>query len=106
MVKTTIKRRPYLEYVNHMLRFFFTTPTSLQCEGHTKADIDNWLAVQKTLAFSTEITRELIQSLYTSGKTFEETVEEFSVKHNIPKDHVWGIYTAFSFAVARERGLV
>ena len=36
----------YTDYVNHMVRFYLTTPETLQMQGKRKADIENWIAVQ------------------------------------------------------------
>ena len=36
----------YTDYVNHMVRFFLSTPDTLKLEDKRKPDVDNWLAVQ------------------------------------------------------------
>ena len=106
MVNTTIKRRAHTDYVNHMIRFYFSSPDSLQVAGHTAADVKNWLSVQAVMASLDDQTRELIRELYTSGKSFEDTVREYAGTHGVSVGTVWGTYVRVTTSIARERGLI
>lgn len=106
MNNTTIKRRAHTDYVNHMIRFYFSSPDSLQVAGHTAADVKNWLSVQAVLASLDDQTRDLIRELYTSGKPFEDTVREYANARGVSVGTVWGSYVRVTTAIARERGLI
>ena len=104
--KTNGCRRSYSEYVNHMIRFFLKTPDGLTVDGHTQADVTNWLAVQAVWCELTADEQALIREMYTSNRRYEDTVQEYADAHKISSKTIWKRLTDISFRIARKRGLV
>lgn len=99
-------RRSYSDYVNHMIRFFLSTPEGLTVTGHTGADVNNWVAVQTIWSDLSAEEQALIRMLYTSGRPYEETVYGYATEHGLSVQTVWKIITNVTTRIAKVRGLI
>ena len=104
--RTTGCRRSYGEYVNHMIRFFLTSPDGLTVAGHTQADVANWMSVQTVWAGLTEEEQALIRQMYTCNRRYEDTVQEYAHSRGVNPKSIWKRLTDITFQIARLRGLV
>lgn len=104
--KTNGCRRSYSEYVNHMIRFFLKTTDGLTVDGHTQADVTNWLAVQAVWCELTADEQALIREMYTSNRRYEDTVQEYAHSRGVNPKSIWKRLTDITFQIARLRGLV
>ena len=96
----------YTEYVNHMIRFYLTTPETLKTDGKRSADIANWLAVQAGLRKLNEEHRQQVIEVYRKDYRLPKAVELYCQENELDEYQVWKLLTKASSIIARERGLI
>lgn len=96
----------YTDYVNHMIRFYLSTPETLHMEGKRKADMENWIAVQSVFhSLKPEIKQTLID-IYKSHYRLSEAVHIYCNNTGADERKTWILITKVCSAIARKRGLV
>lgn len=96
----------YTEYVNHMIRFYLTTPETLNMEGKRNADISNWLAVQSVMRNLKDSDRDLVFAVYRKDYKLQRAVDLYCNETGADHYDVWKILTKVLSLIARQRGLV
>ena len=96
----------YSDYVNHAIRFYLTTPHTLQMQGKRKADIENWLAVQDVFHKLPDEDKQVIADVYRSHFRLSEGVRMYCEKTGADPYKVWVLITKTSSLIAKRRGLV
>jgi hypothetical protein len=96
----------YTDYVNHAIRFFLSTPGSLQTEGKRKADIDNWVSVQAIYHCLTDADKEKLTTIFKLHYRLPEGVRLYCESNNADPYDTWVFITKVSAAIAKRRGLV
>ena len=96
----------YTDYVNHAIRFFLTTPETLQMAGKRKADVDNWIAVQTVFHCMGEENRQIVEEIYRLHYRVPEGVRMYCEKTGADEKKIWVLITKTSAAIAKRRGLV
>lgn len=96
----------YTDYVNHAVRFFMTTPNSLQLAGHSPADLSNWVSVQTALSELTDEDQELVRSVVGAAEPTEVVVKRFANYCGRPVQELWTVLNGFTKRVAILRGLI
>ena len=107
--KVAIKTKCYYtDYVNHMIRFYLSTPDGLdlRTRKYTKASINNWSAVQIVFLHLDPDEADKLREIYTSGMPLPKSVEQYATGHSMDIEDVWKIITKFAAKVARVRELV
>ena len=95
----------YTDYVNHMIRFYLTTPESLKTDGKRKADIDNWIAVQCVWHKLGTDDKNILEQIYRSHFRVSEGVRNYCEKTAADPYKIWVLITKVSAAIAKRRGL-
>lgn len=95
----------YTDYVNHMIRFYLTTPETLQMEGKRKADIDNWIAVQDVFRKLPDADKATLTDIYKTHYKVQEGVKLYCQKTGADPVKIWVLVTKTSATIARRRGL-
>lgn len=96
----------YTDYINHAIRFYLSTPSTLKMEGKRHADIENWLAVQdvwRKLSDDDKLTLEMIYSLH---YRVPEGVRIYCERTGAEPYKMWVLITKTCSAIAKRRGLV
>jgi len=96
----------YTDYVNHMIRFYLSTPDSLTMEGKRKADVDNWLAVQEILRRMNDDDRRVLTTVFKKHHRVSEGVRIYCEETGADTYKTWVIITKASQAIAKRRGLI
>ena len=96
----------YTDFVNHMIRFYLSTPQTLQMEGKRKADIENWLAVQDVWRKLDTDDRLTIEMIYSLHYRVPEGVRMYCEKVGTDEKEIWILLTKTNAKIARRRGLV
>jgi len=96
----------YTDYVNHMIRFYLSTPDSLTMEGKRKADVDNWLAVQEILRRMNDDDRRVLTTVFKKHHRVSEGVRIYCEEMGADTYKTWVIITKASQAIAKRRGLI
>ena len=96
----------YSDYVNHMIRFYLSTPTTLQMDGKRKADVDNWLAVQDVWRKLSANDKIILEMTYSLHYRLPEGVKLYCEKTGTDPYDVWVLVTKTCAAIAKKRGLV
>ena len=96
----------YTDYVNHMIRFYLSTPDSLTMEGKRKADVDNWLAVQEILRRMNDDDRRILTTVFKKHHRVSEGVRIYCEETGADTYKTWVIITKASQAIAKRRGLI
>ena len=111
----THKRRHYYftDYVNHAVRFFMTTPNTLDMKqkrksgkSMTKVDVDNWVAVQSVYHFLKPEEKQVLTSVVSTDFTLSEGVRKYCQETGTDEQNVWDLITRVYYAIARQRGLI
>ena len=106
-VQKSIKTRCYYsDYVNHMIRFYLSTPDTLQMEGKRKADIDNWIAVQYVWHKLSADEKGVLEDIYKAHFRLAEGVRIHCEKYKCDPLVTWKLITKVQAFVAKRRGLV
>ena len=96
----------YTDYVNHMIRFFLSTPDKLDMEGKRKADLDNWLAVQAVWYKLPEENKQVLKSIFGLHHRVSEGVRMYCEQTGADEYKTWVFITKTCAAIAKRRGLV
>lgn len=96
----------YTDYVNHMIRFYMTTPDTLSTDGKRGADISNWLAVQSAMRNVKEEDRVLLLDVYSRDYRLPRAVEKYCQEKGADERDVWRVITKILSMIARQRGLI
>ena len=96
----------YTDYVNHAIRFYLTTPDTLQMQGKRHADIENWLAVQDVWHKLGTEDRSVLETVYRKHYKLTEGVRMYCQETGTEPIKVWFLITKTSSLIARRRGLV
>lgn len=96
----------YTDYVNHMVRFFLSTPDTLQMEGKRKADIDNWIAVQDIWHRLGTDDKQVLQQIFKAHHRLQEGVRIYCEETGADNLKTWVLVTKTLAAIAKRRGLV
>lgn len=106
MIKT---KTYYTDYVNHMIRFYLTTPEGLDLsvKSYSSASIDNWLAVQLVFRKINEKDVKLVQDVFGYGHYLPKAVDRYARDKGIEDTgDVWKVLNGVNAKIARVRGLV
>ena len=99
----------YTDYVNHMIRFYLSTPTGLdlQKRQYTSASVNNWSSVQLVFNRMDEKDAELMREVFACDHYLPKAVEAYCKQKGIDDpDVVWRVITRVSAKIARVRGLM
>lgn len=96
----------YTDYVNHMIRFFLSTPDKLDMEGKRKADLDNWLAVQAVWYKLPDENKQVLKTIFDLHHRVSEGVRMYCEQTGADEYRTWVLVTKTSAAIARRRGLI
>lgn len=96
----------YTDFVNHMFRFFMSTPDSLQMQGKRKADVENWMAVQSVWYKLPDKTKQVLTGVYKAHFKIHEGVRVYCEQTGAEPKEVWTMVTQAYAAIARKRGLI
>lgn len=98
----------YTDYVNHMIRFYLSTPEglNLQERQYSNASINNWSAVQLVFHRLDPVDTELVRAVFGMDHYLPRAVEGYCKKNNADPDEVWKVITRVNAKIARVRGLM
>ena len=96
----------YTDYVVHMVRFFLSTPETLQMEGKRKADIENWIAVQDVWHRLGTDDKQVLQAVFKAHHRLQEGVRIYCEETGADTLKTWVLVTKTLSAIAKRRGLV
>lgn len=100
----------YYEYVAHMVRFFLTTPEQIQVREHTKADLRNWLAVDRIWSVLDDTNREIIKTMCAAKKDDKENLRDrvldLTKRVRKTEGEIWLLYRQITHEIAKVRGLI
>ena len=96
----------YTDYVVHMVRFFLSTPETLQMEGKRKADIDNWIAVQDIWHRLGADDKRVLKDVFSAHHRLQEGVRIYCEETGADNLKTWVLVTKTLSAIAKRRGLV
>ena len=94
----------YVEYVNHILRFFARYPEV----GTFKNSIDerNWRVAKKVLDELPEEDRNVIIEVYRRGDTIPDNIFNISKEMGVRQDCLWTMLKTTTKRIAEERELI
>lgn len=97
----------YVSYVEHMIRFYITCPDRLTIEGHTNAEVNNWMAVQAVWADLEPEEQRLLTDIYRrKTMVFRDAVKLCATTHNVTEGEAWKLLDRVRKRIARMRGLI
>lgn len=96
----------YTDYVNHMIRFFLSTPDKLDMKDKRKADLDNWLAVQAVWYKLPDESKQVLKTIFDLHHRVSEGVRMYCEQTGADEYRTWVLVTKTSAAIARRRGLI
>lgn len=96
----------YTDYVNHMVRFYLSTPETLRMDGKRKADIENWIAVQDVWHRLGADDKKVLETVYRLNFRVSEAVKAYCEQTGADPYKTWVLVTKTCSAIARRRGLV
>ena len=96
----------YTDYVNHMIRFYLSTPDTLQMQGKRKSDIENWIAVQDVWHRLGTDDKDILENVYKLHYRVSEGVRMYCEKTGADTYKTCLLVTKTSAAIAKRRGLV
>ena len=96
----------YTDYVNHMVRFYLSTPETLQMEGKRKADIENWIAVQDVWHKLGTDDKNILEQIYKAHYRLAEGVRIYCGNTATDPYEIWKLITRIHAAIAKRRGLI
>ena len=96
----------YTDYVNHMIRFYLSTPEHVQVQGKRKADIDNWIAVQHVWYKLPESDKQVLTTIFGLDHKVSEGVRKYCEQTGADVRKTWILVTKTCAAIAKGRGLV
>ena len=105
-VRRIKKRCYYSDYVNHAIRFYLSTPESLQTAGKRTADVKNWMAVQAVFYSLNEKDKQVLTDVYKTHYRLAEAVKIYCEKTGTDSDDLWVLIAKTGAAIAHRRGLI
>lgn len=98
----------YTDYVNHMIRFYLSTPTGLDLlkRKYTAASVENWTAVQLVISRMPEQDADTIRGVFGCGHYLPKAVDDYCQQTGANVDDVWRVLTKVNAKIARVRGLM
>lgn len=96
----------YTDYVNHMVRFYLSTPNTLPVSGKRRADIENWIAVQDVWRKLCTEEQKTLETIYRLTFKVSDGVDMYCKKTGADSYKTWVLVTKTVAAIARRRGLV
>ena len=96
----------YTDYVNHMIRFYLSTPETLKTEGKRKADIENWVAVQFVWHKLGAEEKQVLESIFKASHKVSEGVQMYCSQSGADPYKTWVLVTKTCSAIAKRRDLV
>lgn len=106
---TKLKTRCYYtDYVNHMIRFYLSTPDgiNLRAREYSSASIANWTSVQMVFHKMDPADAAMVRDVFGCGHFLPKAVETYCEKTGTDVDTVWKVLTKVSAKIARVRGLM
>lgn len=95
------------DYVNHMVRFYISTPDGISVQDHTTAEVNNWIAVQSVLCDLDQPQQQFLTDVYSRRVLrFSDAVKVCCRTHNMDERDAWKLIDLVSSRMARVRGLV
>lgn len=96
----------YTDYVNHAIRFYLSTPDTLDMAGKHKADMENWIAVQTVFHALKPEQKQVLIDVYKMHHRLPEGVRMYCEKTGADERRTWVLVTRVCAAIAKRRGLV
>lgn len=96
----------YTDYVNHMIKFYLSTPDSLTMTGRSEASVMNWIAVQAVFHTLSEKDRERVRRIYELDYHIPKAVAAYCSETGADEQEVWKMITRICARIARQRKLV
>lgn len=96
----------YTDYVNHAIRFYLSTPETLDMAGKRKADMENWIAVQSIFHILKPEQKQVLTDVYKMHHRLPEGVRMYCEKTGADEQKTWILITRVCAAIAKRRGLV
>jgi hypothetical protein len=96
----------YTDYVNHMIRFYLSTPETLQMQGKRKADIENWIAVQDVWHKLNPADKQVLEDIYKAHHRLHEGVRIYCSEKGADPYKTWVLITKVLSVIAKRRGLI
>ena len=107
--KTRMKTRCYYtDYVNHMIRFYLSSPNGLDMtkKEYTTASIMNWTSVQMVFSDLSAADVEMFRGVYSKDHFLPKAVDAYCAETGAVNDDVWRKLTKVTAKIARVRGLM
>ena len=105
-VRRIKKRCYYSDYVNHAIRFYLSTPDTLQAAGKKTADVSNWMAVQSVFYALPENDKQVLTDVYKTHYRLSEAVRIYCERTGADEDGLWVLIAKTGAAIAKRRGLI
>jgi len=100
-------RTCYTEYVAHMIRFYIASPESIDVQGHTQAEVKNWMAVQAVFADMDPEDQRLLTDIFRrKSLQFPDAVRVCAIVHERKENDAWKLIAMTNTKIARMRGLI
>ena len=96
----------YTDYVNHMIRFYLSTPDQIDLKDKRQADVNNWLAVQEIFRRMRDDDRRVLTTVFKKHHRVSEGVRMYCEETGADSYRTWVIITKTSQAIAKRRGLI
>ena len=96
----------YTDYINHMIRFYITCPEVVKLDGLRRADVENWLAVQRILHGMPESNRNRLIAVYGKHRNLLKAVDMYCAETGESERNIWFLINGTAAAIARQRGLI
>lgn len=98
----------YTDYVNHMIRFYLSTPDgiNLRAREYSSASIANWSAVQMVFHRLGADDSTLVREVFGCDHYLPKAVDIYCQKTGANVDDVWKVLTRVNAKIARVRGLM
>ena len=96
----------YTDYVNHMVRFYLSTPETLHMEGKRKADIENWIATQEVWHKLGAEDKQKLETIFKLSHRVSDGVRMYCEQTGADPYKVWVLVTKTCSSIAKRRGLV
>lgn len=102
-----VSRNHYSDFVAHMIRFYISCPDGIPVQGHTRAEVNNWIAAQAVFADLDAEEARLLTDIYRrKNLPFPEAVKLCAKVHCVKENEAWKLVTRVNARIARVRGLV
>ena len=96
----------YTDYVNHMVRFYLTTPDKLDMDGKKKSDMENWMAVQSVFHFLKNEEKQVLTEIIKAHHRLSDGVRVYCEKTGADMDKIWIMIAKIYATIAKRRGLI